>query len=154
VLPPPGTPDACLATGSFATTLQKRTLIFSKVIGPWTFSCHVDGNGNIFQDCLNAMYKICFDNTDIQYCKEKVDQMFRQMSSWWQDVRKQCGQWKWDETVGNVNSEACTNANILLQKNAYYVKYDLTGNRVNATVPSSLIDSINKGFWSNSNLKE
>lgn len=153
IFPPPGAPDECLATGGYVTSLRKRTLVGSAMIGSLNFTCHLDNNRNPFQDCLNLIYKLCSSNTGIQYCKEKVDEMTRKMSPWWQKVRKECGQWKWDGTVGNVDSEACVNANLALQQNAYYLKF-VEGIPVKSPVPSSLTDSVNTGLWRNSNLKD
>jgi hypothetical protein len=149
-----GIPDECLAAGGFANSLRKRTLVNAATIGSYNYTCRLDENRNPLQDCLYLIYKLCSDKTGIQYCKEKVDEMMRKMSPWWQNVRKECGPWKWVGNVGNVYSEKCVNANRELQKNAYYVKHDLEGNEVKVYIPSSLTDSINKGFWSNPDLKE
>jgi hypothetical protein len=159
VFPPPETPDACLATGS-ATSLRKRSLTFSQVIDPkviesYQYTCHVvikslevgqDGNPN--QDCFNMMAKICHpnylgnDDTRIQFCKASVDKMVKSMNPWWQKVRKECGQWPWEGTIGNPNSASCASANLELQKNAYYAEDDTI-----TLLPAALTDSINRGLW-------
>jgi len=153
VFPPPGTPEACLATGP-ATSLRKRILAFSQVIGSYKFTCNVDSNLNPFQDCLNTMGQICNptyiagDTTRINDCKNGVNIMVRQMNSHWQLVRKECGQWPWYGTTGSVTSTNCASATQALQANAFYIA---AGSKIN--VPASLIDSINRGLWSNSALK-
>jgi len=150
VFPPPGTPEACLATGT-ATSLQKRVLAFSQVIGSYKFTCNVDSNLNPFQDCLNTMAQICNStyiagNTiRINDCKNGVDSMVGQMSSHWILFRQSCGQWPWYGTTGSLTSTNCASANKALQANAFYITSD--GSKIN--VPSSLTDSINKGLWSN-----
>jgi len=154
VYPPPGTPGACLATGP-ATSLRKRILAFSQVIGTYNFTCHSDSNGNPFQDCLNTMGQICNStyiagNTiRINDCKTKVNTMIEQMNSHWQLVRKSCGQWSWNGITGSVGSTDCASANTALQQNAFYIISD--GSRIK--VPASLTDSINRGLWSNTVLK-
>jgi len=163
--PPSGTPDECLASG-LATSLIKRTQIFSAPIGTYKYTCNLDSNGNPFQDCLNTMAKICHpdymgtNSTLIRMCKDNVNSMVKSttqpMNVYWQNVRKECGQWKWtDGTIGNIDSTKCFDANLELQKNAYYVvpSEDGTGT-VNIPVPSALTYSINKGLWSNLALKE
>jgi hypothetical protein len=102
------------------------------------------------------MAKICkpdymgTNSTLISECKIGVNQMVNSMSIWWRNVRKACGQWKWiDGTTGNVNSPECVNANAALQSEAYYM---VAG--IRTPVSSSLIYSVNKGIWSNSNLNE
>ena len=45
LFPPPGTPDACLATGP-ASPLQKRDQVFSQNIGSFKYTCTVDVYGN------------------------------------------------------------------------------------------------------------
>jgi len=154
LFPPPETPDSCLATGS-ATSLQKRTLNFAAEIGSYKYTCNLDLNNNPYQDCLNTMAKICHpeylgtNSTRISGCKNSVNSITGGMNSYWQDVRKACGQWSWNGAVGSVTSTSCTSANIALQNNAYYIVGGIL-----TKVPASLTDSINKGLWSNPALKE
>jgi len=163
--PPLGAPDECLASGP-ATSLLKRTQIFSAPIGSYKYTCNLDSNGNPYQDCLNTMAKICHpdflgtNTTRITFCKDKVNSMVvsttQPMNRFWQNVRKECGQWKWtDGTIGNIDSTKCIDANLELQKNAYYVapNEDGTGT-VKIPVPSALTESISKGLWRNPALKE
>jgi len=151
VFPPPETPDECLATGP-ATSLQKRTQVFSRPIEDRQYTCDLDDNGNPYQDCLNTMAKICHpvymgtDKTLISECKIGVEQMFGSMNIWWQNVRKACGQWKWtDGKIGNVDSTECLNANNQLKIHAFFER---------VAVSSSFVDSVNIRLWRNSNLKE
>jgi len=150
LFPPPETPRECLATGP-ATSLRKRILAFSQVIGSYKFTCNVDSNLNPFQDCLNMMGQICNpayiagNTTRINDCKNGVNSMVGQMNSHWQLVRQSCGQWPWYGTTGSLTSTNCASANKALQANAFYITSD--GSKIN--VPSSLTDSINKGLWSN-----
>jgi len=151
VFPPPETPDECLATGA-VTSLQKRTQVFSQPIGSYKYTCNLDFNKNPYQDCLNAMVKICkpdYMGTNrilISECKIGVEQMFGSMNIWWQNVRKACGQWKWtDGKIGSVTSPECLNANNQLKIKALYD---------GVAVSSSFVDSVNIRLWSNSNLKE
>jgi len=151
IFPPPGTPDSCLASSS-ATSLQKRTQIFSSVIGSYQYTCNLDSDKNPYQDCLNTMVKICKPDymgtniTLISECKIGINQMVNSMSPLWKNVLKACGQWKWiDGTIGNVNSLECTNANAALQSQAFYD---------GIPVSSLFIYSVNLRLWSNSNLQE
>ncbi len=154
ILPPSGTPDECLASG-LATSLIKRTQIFSAPIGTYKYTCNLDSNNNPFQDCLNMMAKICHpsymgnDTARISGCKSSVNSITGGMNSYWQDVRKACGQWSWNGAVGSVASTSCTSANIALQNNAYYIVGGIL-----TKVPASLTTSINLGLWSNPALKE
>jgi hypothetical protein len=150
LFPPPETPRECLATGP-ATSLRKRILAFSQVIGSYKFTCNVDSNLNPFQDCLNTMAQICNttyiagDPTRINDCKNGVNSMVGQMNSHWQLVRKSCGQWSWNGITGSVGSTDCDSANKALQANAFYI----TSGGIRMTIPASLTDSINRGLWSN-----
>jgi hypothetical protein len=153
--PPGGTPLQCLATGP-ATSLRKRILAHSQVIGSYRFTCNVDSNGNPFQDCLNMMFQICDptyiagSTTRINDCKTGVNIMIGYMNSHWQLVRQSCGQWPWYGTTGSVTSTNCASANSALQANAQYVTTE--GAKFN--VPASVTDSINRGLWSNTVLAE
>jgi len=155
VFPLPDTSEECLASGS-ATSLRKRTPVFSSVIGSYQYTCNLDSNGNPYQNCLNTMAKICHPNyignniTRIDACKIGVNSMTLMMNPSWQNVRKACGQWSWNGMIGNVDSLSCTSANSALQANAFYVLPDLTKVPVNA----SLTDSINIGLWRNQVLRE
>jgi len=149
--PPVRTPDACLATGP-ASPLVKRTLAFSTAIGSYKFTCNVDSNLNPFQDCLNTMGKLCdptymsSNPSSITTCKDAVNTMTLGMSVHWQDVRKHCGQWS---IKGSEKSPQCSDANIALQNNAYYIGPD--GSQIK--VSSALTDSVVQGLWSNPALK-
>jgi len=150
VFPPPETPAVCLATGP-ASPLQKRVEVFSQNIGSYRYTCNVDANGNPFQDCLNTQAKICnttdmgTDPTRLSDCKNGVDKMAQGMSTWWQAVRKECGQWAWNGFTGNVASSNCASANSKLAQNAYYIGLD--GSRTYVT--SALTDSVNIALWGN-----
>jgi hypothetical protein len=152
--PPPETPDECLATSS-NTYLQRRSLVFLAKLESYQFTCSIDINKNPYQDCFNMMAKICnpkemgTDSNLLARCKAVINQMAQSTSRWWQEVGKACGQWTWsDGTVGDVNSPKCNDANLALQKNAFYIV-----GGVKIPVPPSLTNSINKGLWSNPLLK-
>jgi len=156
LFPPPGTPDACLATGP-ASPLQKRDQVFSQNIGSFRYTCNVDANGNPFQDCLNTQAKICnttdmgTDATRLSDCKNGVDKMALNMSTYWQAVRRECGQWPWiDGFTGNKTSSGCVTANYNLTRNAYYIVPDPP---TKVYVTSALTDSVNVGLWGNTKLK-
>jgi len=145
--PPPGTPDACLATGP-ALTLSKRILAFSQVIGSFKYTCNTDSNNNPYADCLNSMAKIC-NTTDSSFdktrCQTGVNMMFGNMSTHWQAVRKECGQWSWNGSPASINaasSSNCASANSNLRANAFYIH---DGDQ---KVTSGLTDSINQRLWS------
>jgi hypothetical protein len=93
--------EKCLATSS-VRPLRKRNQVFSHVIGYYTFTCHLDAYQNPFQDCLNAMARICnpnymgYDKILINACKNGVNSMAGQMNIYWRTVRKACGQWSLD----------------------------------------------------------
>jgi hypothetical protein len=129
--------------------------VFSQSIGSLNFTCNTDKVGNPYQDCLNAQAAICSPayisgNEDrINKCKNGVDKMFRSFPPPWQTVRKSCGLWAFDDApVGSPNSLSCTNANIALQKNAFYLLPD--GKK--APVTSALADSINNFLWRNAEM--
>jgi len=153
VFPPPETPAVCLATGP-ASPLQKRDQVFSQNIGSYRYTCTVDANGNPFQDCLNTQAKIC-NTTDmgndparLSDCKNGVDKMALNMSTWWQAVRKECGQWPWiDGFTGSKDTTNCAAANKNLIANAYYL-----ANGVRIYVTSNLTTSVNVGLWGNTKL--
>jgi len=150
--PPPGTPDACLATGP-ALTLSKRILAFSQAIGSFKYTCNTDSYNNPYADCLNSMAKIC--NTTDSWTLEKkanchtgVNMMFGNMSIHWQRVRKQCGQWPF--TLNGITypadtSDNCNSANSNLIANAIYILKD----GVQVRVTSGLTESIKVQLWSN-----
>jgi len=147
--PPPGTPDACLATGP-ALTLSKRILAFSQAIGSFKYTCNTDSYNNPYSDCLNSMAKIC-NTTDSSFdkanCHTGVNMMFGNMSPYWQNVRKECGQWSWAENgqtfVGNSASSNCATANSNLRTNAFYIH-----NGIRVPVDLGLTESTNVGLWS------
>jgi hypothetical protein len=74
--------------------------------------------------------------------------MFGNMSTHWQAVRKECGQWSWTQNgqtfVGNSTSSNCATANSNLIANAFYLQ---NGRRVPVT--SGLTESIKVQLWSN-----
>jgi len=153
LFPPPSTSFACLSTGP-ATPLTKRALVFTQNIGSLKFTCNTDTFGNPYQDCLNAQAAICnpsyiSGNQDrINNCKSGVDTITRFLSSYWQDFRRSCGQWAFNGAVkGSSNSLSCTNANIALQRNSYYILQD--GTKI--PVPSELTESVIDGLWSKVN---
>jgi len=146
--PPPGTPDACLATSYTGSTLSKRILAFSQVIGSFKYTCNTDSNKNPNANCLNTMAKICnpsdssFDKTN---CQNGVNEMFGMMNTHWQAVRKECGQWKWtDQSIGNNASSNCASANANLIANAFYTRQD----GVQVPVDSGITKSTNERLWS------
>ena len=151
LFPHAGTSLECLSTGP-ATPLTKRALVFSQNIGDLKFTCNNDSYGNPYQDCLNAQGAICdpayigTNPTRINNCKNGVDQMTRGLSSYWQNVRKFCGQWSFNGAIkGSSTSSNCNNSNIALQRNAFYLLPD--GTKV--AVPAELTNSVISGLWSN-----
>jgi hypothetical protein len=151
VMPPFETPKECLAA-STVSSIEKRTFIFSHEIGSYKFTCHSDSDnsaGNPFQDCFNMMTVTCHpvylgtDKNRIDICKKSVDSMTKGLNYWWQNVRKSCSKWPWEDgTIGDPNSYKCEVANLALQKNAYYITKE-----GKMQIPSSLTDSINRGLW-------
>ena len=85
----------------------------------------------------------------INGCKNAVNNMTLRMSDHWQDVRIQCGQWSMNGFKGLATSPLCSDANIALQNNAYYIGPD--GSQIK--VSSALTDSVVQGLWSNPALK-
>jgi len=152
--PPAGTPDACLATGP-ASPLVKRSLTFSAVIGLFRYTCNVDDKQNPYQDCLNTMGKLCDptymsgNSVLISECKNAVNSMTLGMNIFWQNVRRDCGQWPFNGVTGAMTSNNCISANNQLQDNAYYVTPD--GNKIYVT--SALTSTVNAGVWGNTALK-
>jgi hypothetical protein len=75
--------------------------------------------------------------------------MFGNMSTHWQNVRKECGPWSWTQNrqtfVGNSTSSNCGTANSDLIANAYYIQ-----NGIQVRVTSGLTESIKVQLWSNS----
>jgi len=159
VYPPDGTPDSCLASGlASALTLEKRILAFSHVDGEYKYTCNTDINNNPYADCLNSIAKICnsaassFSKT---LCQTGVNDMVKQMSPWWQKVRRECGQWRWiDQFNGSYTSSSCATANSDLIANAKYSVWNPDAWAYD-TVPvtSDLTNSIIKQLWSNPALK-
>jgi len=152
--PPPELPDACLASGtSSALTLEKRILTFSHVDGRYKYTCNTDEKKNPYADCLNTIAKICnsfassFNKT---LCQTGVNDMVKQMSPWWQNVRRECGQWRWiDQFNGSYTSSRCATANSDLIANAYYTVWnpdELVYDTVRVT--SYLTNSIIQRLWS------
>ena len=152
--PPDGTPDACLATGP-ALTLSKRTLTSSQVIaviGSYTYTCNTDSNKNPYADCLNSMAKICnttdsWNSTKKANCQNGVNQMFGNMSTQWQRVRKQSGRWSWYSSPASstaASSFSCATANSNLTDKAAYLDEDI---RVPVTL--GLTESLKVRLWSN-----
>jgi hypothetical protein len=97
------------------------------------------------------------DNTadptfDKNMCQTGVDTMFRGMNSWWQNVRKECGQWSSDGSPASstaASSFSCASANLALTTNAYYISWNpQKGLYENVQVTSDLIYSINERLWS------
>ena len=77
-------------------------------------------------------------------CRNAVDTMTKGLSPVWQTVRKNCGQWSFDDLIGSVNSQNCINANNAL-KSAFYILPDNSKQYVDAP----FIDSVNTGLWGN-----
>jgi len=122
-------------------------LIFAAVLSfptvNYIFSCHTDLESNPYVDCLNTQAKLCSntymgnDATLISGCKTSVNAMVAELSPWWQNVRKECGQWPWQGYTGNYTSQQCINANSDLIKNGYYVKSDGTKSPVTSAFTDS-----------------
>lgn len=131
-------------------------MTFSENVNDLKFTCHVDGNNNPFQDCLNAMAYFCHPDTIADHpsnpnrCKKAVDDMVGFMNPVWQNVRIECGQWPWNGYKGNVTSDECTAANAALHIGAQYVAAD--GFITRPTL--QLTDSVNARLWSNTALEE
>jgi hypothetical protein len=151
---------ACPAFGP-ALTLSKRILAFSQVIGGYKYNCNTDSNKNPYADCLNSIAKICnttdptWDSTKKANCQTGVNTMFGAFNSWWQAVRKECGQWKWtDQSIGNKASSNCATANSNLIAKAYYTVWNSqTRAYENISVTLGLTESIKVQLWSNALLK-
>ncbi len=162
--PPPNTPEACLATTTTGSTLAKRNQVYSLQIGARRFTCNTDVNKNPFADCLNAMARIC-NSTDPTWslsltnktrCQNGVNEMFGNMSNYWQNVRKGCGQWKWtdqSQSIGNNASESCTWSNTNLTSFGKYKVLNADGNWETISVTAGVTDSIMKRLWNNIALK-
>ena len=75
--------------------------------------------------------------------------MFGNMSTHWQNVRKECGRWSWTQNrqtfVGNSTSSNCGTANSDLIANAYYIQKDGV---TKVTVTSGFTNSQNTNLWS------
>ena len=154
ILPPPSTPAVCLSTGP-ASPLTKRILAFSQNIGTLKFTCNTDVNKNPFQDCINAIVRICNPtflgtNTNrISNCRKVVDTISNGLNIHWQKVRRDCGQWSYGGVRGDFSSSNCTSANDALRANAYYIEPD------GRTEPITfqLTESIRLGLWNNQILR-
>jgi hypothetical protein len=74
--------------------------------------------------------------------------MFGNMSTHWQAVRKECGQWSFTQNgqtfVGNRASSNCASANSNLRTKAFYIQ-----NGVQVRVDSGITESIKERLWSN-----
>ena len=157
IFPPKGTPDACLSSGS-ALSLEKRAQVFSQTIGSYKYTCNTDANLNPYADCLNSMAKICNSSDTATFskslCQNGVNQMFGNMSTYWQKVRKECGQWSWYGVTGNKDDPDCASANTALENNANYLVWNpQTYVYDRSNVFFGLTDSIKVRLWSNTALK-
>ena len=152
IFPPAGTPLSCLATG-LATTLTKRAQVFQKEIAGYRVTCNTDSNNNPYQDCLNAQAAVCnpayIAKNGQSDCKNAVDDITRKLSSLWNAVRINCGQWSFDGVIGSLTSSKCTNANNALKDKAYYILPDGSKSFIDAP----FIDSLNTGLWGNTDVK-
>ena len=133
-------------------------LAFSQQIGGsggLTYTCNTDSNKSPYADCINSMAKICnttdptWDSTKNANCQTGVNQMFGTFNSWWQAVRKECGQWPFTQNgtsypAGVYQSPACTTANSNLIANAFYIQDD--GSQVPITL--GFTSSLNARLWS------
>jgi len=160
--PPTETDVDCLASrhaSGPAPSLSKRSQVYGQAvaqIGNLIFTCHVDAKKNPFADCLNSMAALC-DPARTFYnkttCKTAVNQMYGQMSEYWQKVRKACGRWSWTQDgityIGEVyTSDNCVRANSDLIKNAYYSVWNPQTNAYeNIKVSSGLTDSTKVRLW-------
>jgi len=137
-------------------------LAFSQQIGGsggLTYTCNTDSNKSPYADCINSMAKICnttdptWDSTKNANCQTGVNQMFGTFNSWWQAVRKECGQWPFTlngvTSTGVYPSTACTTANSNLIANGFYRQMD--GSLVRVT--SNLTGSMDLRLWGNTVLK-
>ena len=86
----------------------------------------------------------------ISTCRNAVDTISSELSSFWQRVRRDCGQWSYGGIRGDFSSAACQSANAALRANAYYVVPE--GGR--EPVTSQLTESVRFGLWNNPTLKE
>jgi len=157
IFPPNGTHPDCLASGS-ALTLAKRTQASGQVIaevGGYKYTCHVDSvKKNPFADCTNSMAFLCntsdttwnSDGAKRERCRTAVNQMYGQMNSHWQEVRRDCGQWSWNGSPAistAASSSSCATANNNLISNAFY--NTPTGK---VYLNSGFTKSQNDGLWS------
>ena len=149
------TPLSCLQSTT-ASSLVRRTLVFSSEIGTLIFTCTIvnDQFKNPHQDCINTMTAFCNptyignDATRRTTCRTAVDDMVKGMGPLWNDVRRECGQWPFNG-VRSTSPEACVTANNNLMRDSYYVGTD--GTRIYVGRP--LIDSLNQFLWGNTALK-
>jgi hypothetical protein len=133
----------CLA-GTYNTALHDH----------YEFSCPVDSYKNPMQSCMNSLAFYCGRehiqgrSNRIEGCKKAVQDYFSTMSSFWIDLRRECGQWAWtDGFVGNATSLSCSAAKFALEQihNANYT--GAYGTIVPVT--SALINSIQELLWDN-----
>jgi len=146
---PPSTIDkACLAT-NVATTLVKRTQVYTLPVDTLKLTCNVDDLGNPFQDCLNTMAILCNISYVTGYpdrkttCKNAIDIMAGNMSQVWRNVPANCAVWKGKSSA----SPECTAANNDLIARANY-----TSPIGKMKITSSLTQSMITNLWSNTNL--
>ena len=88
--------------------------------------------------------------TRIRDCKSGVDQIAMRLTASWQNVRRECGPWKWDGFTGNPASQACTTANNDLMAKASYTN----GDGIRFPVTLALTESVKAGLWQNKALFE
>ncbi len=148
-----GIPAACLASNA-ALTLTKRTEIFSLGLGSYKYTCNVHNTTkNLYSDCTNTMAVLCntsdptwsSDAVKRGRCRNAVNDMYGGMNSWWQAVRKQCGQWFWTDltTKGVYPSDNCATANANLRTNAEYIRED----GIKVKIDSKFTNSQDAGLW-------
>lgn len=101
---------------------------------------------------MNLMGAFCdpnfvgWDSTRIQGCKNAVDTISGALNIYWQNVRRECGQWPF---YGQRSSNNCEPANAALRANAYYL---LPDGATRIYVTSQLTSSMSR-LWNNPALK-
>jgi hypothetical protein len=142
-----------MALAILISPANAQTLIFSQAIGGYKYNCHTDANKNPYSDCLNSIAKICnttdsWSSAKKTNCQTGVNTVYGGLNSWWQAVRKECGQWpitlNGKSYTGVYPSDNCNSANINLIKNAFYTRLD--GSKVK--IDSTFTNYQNAGLWS------
>jgi len=139
---------------SLISPADAQTEVFSTKIRGRTYTCNVDTNKNPYIDCFDTMPIIC-DPAELSWdfrkrgnCQIGIDKMFASMSTLWQNLRKECGEWPFilngKSYTGVYKSKKCATATINLMANGVYIE---NGKRF-AVTPSTT-DSVSRNIWSN-----